>query len=81
MRRSSLSAPLLVWLLGAVIACSGEAPDPAADSAGAKAVAEEKTDLEAALERSEFPLLLWAAYSVQEEYFDKSRLDGREQLS
>ncbi len=79
MGRRSLSALALAWLLGAVIACSGDVP--AADSAEAKVVAEEKIDLEAALDRSEFPLLLWAAYSVQEEYFDKSRFDGREQLS
>ena len=81
MRRTSLSALALAWLWGAGIACSGDAPGPASDSAGVKAEGAEKIDLEAALERSEFPLLLWAAYSVQEEYFDKSRFDGREQLS
>ncbi|MEZ4380086.1 MAG: MXAN_5808 family serine peptidase [Nannocystaceae bacterium] len=68
----------LAWLLGASVACSSNAPTPAADSTKDAAAAE--IDLEALLEGRTFPLLLWSAYSVQQEYFDADRFDGREQL-
>ncbi|MCB9568374.1 MAG: PDZ domain-containing protein [Myxococcales bacterium] len=79
MRRRRLPSALVVtWLWGAALACSGDAPTPGGDS---PAVAEEaKADLEALLKDREFPLLVWSAFSVQEEYFDKDRFDPRGQL-
>ncbi|MCA9661814.1 MAG: PDZ domain-containing protein, partial [Myxococcales bacterium] len=68
----------LAWLLGASLACQSNAPTPAADSGSTEAAAE--IDVEALLEGRTFPLLLWSAYSVQQEYFDADRFDGREQL-
>ena len=69
---------MVTWLWGAALACSGNAPTPGGDS---PAVTEEaKVDLEALLKDREFPLLVWSAFSVQEEYFDKDRFDPRGQL-
>jgi len=79
MRRRPLTALAFVWLCGLPLACSSDAPTPAADSPRAEAK-DAKADLEALLEGRAFPLLVWAAYIVQDEYYDKTRLDGREQL-
>jgi len=81
MRRKLSSALAVTWLWGASFACSTDAPTPAVDSKGAETKEEAAIDLEALLTDREFPLLLWAAYSVQQEYYDKSRFDDREQLA
>lgn len=79
MRRRPLTALALAWLCGLPLACQGDAPTAAADSPKADAK-DAKVDLEALLEGREFPLLAWAAYTVEDEYYDKTRFDGREQL-
>lgn len=75
---------LLSWLVlgGAGCRDRNDAPATAADSREAAesdgAVAPE--DPLADLEERAFPLLVWSAHRVEQEYFDKQRFDPREQL-
>ncbi len=78
--------PLLVSLcLGWLAACGSPSEDPAAARAAKpdpEATPASEPDLRAqlGLDQRSFPLTVWAAYVIQTEYFDKSRLDPRVQL-
>jgi carboxyl-terminal processing protease len=72
--------------LASVLLCACSAKDPGEAAAAARpaedAVAPEidvATRLQ--LDRRRFPLTVWAAYVVQQEYFDKERFDPREQFA
>ncbi|MCX4245159.1 MXAN_5808 family serine peptidase [Paraliomyxa miuraensis] len=59
----------------------GDAPAPSADStANESDTGVVPDDPLADLEDRAFPLLVWSAYRVEQEYFDKERFDPREQL-
>lgn len=72
-----------VLALGLLPGCPAKTPDePAAGPIEAADQEADEPDLKVLLRLDErrFPLLVWAAYVVQKEYFDKARLDPREQL-
>ncbi len=73
---------LLVGLgLGFATACPPPPPTP--DTTPEATVPEAPTDLRQFLRLADrpFPLLAWAAYSVEAEYYDPKRLNPREQLA
>ncbi len=71
---------LLLLLSSLAIGCK-DAPPPAEDSTPAsKTDVGEGEDRLADLEDRAFPLLVWSAYRVEQEYFDKGRFDPRGQL-
>ena len=81
--RRALALALSLALAGGP-ACSGNAPTPAADSAATTTPppADAEADPMAALRLDEraFPLLVWAAWAVEREYFEPRRLDPPAQL-
>lgn len=94
-RRSPVFFPGMSGLrrvgLGLLLAlgCRADASAPAtgakaeagSESAASEAGTEEEVDPRLAnLEKRSFPLLIWAAHIVSQEYFDKDRVDAREQL-
>src|SRR5687767_14657921 len=72
--------------LASVLLCACSAKDPGEAAAAARpaeeAVAPE-VDVAAQLQldRRKLPLTVWTAYVVQTEYFDKERIDPREQFA
>lgn len=77
--RRPLALALSLALAGA---CSPNAPTPASDSpAGSTGAVEVDPAALLRLEERSFPLLLWAAWTVEHEYFDPRRLDPPGQLA
>jgi carboxyl-terminal processing protease len=82
---SGLSRLALSVALVAGCRADASSPTPHSEEAAAE-VAEAKPDVGdvhprlADLESRTFPLLVWAAHQVDQEYFDKQRFDPREQL-
>lgn len=75
----------LAALLGlALAACSSPdkvgAPRTDAAPAGDRAAGEVDLFTHLQLDKRRFPLVVWSAYVVQDEYFDPTRFDPREQL-
>lgn len=69
--------------LGLFSACLTRTPEePAASSQRAEPEEPEEPDLNVLLklDQRRFPLTVWSAYVVEKEYFDKARLDPREQM-
>lgn len=70
--------------LAAVLLCACPAKDPA-EAAAVRVTDEAAAEVDLAtrlqLDRRRFPLTVWTAHVVQAEYFDKDRLDPREQFS
>ncbi|MCY1010670.1 S41 family peptidase [Nannocystis pusilla] len=72
--------------LASVLLCGCSAKDPgeaAAAARPAEEAAEPEVDVAARLQldRRRFPLTVWAAWVVQAEYFDKERINPREQFA
>ena len=72
--------------LASVLLCACSAKDPGEAAAAARPAEEAAApELDVAarlqLDRRRFPLTVWAAYVVQQEYFDKERINPREQFA
>lgn len=84
--RRRLALPSLL-ALGCLAAGCRDRSDAAAAAGDATVVADSGTsgsvpdDPLADLEERAFPLLVWSAYRVEQEYFDKERFDPRAQLT
>lgn len=77
------AARRLALLLGLCVSCSksdASAPADHSPSIPENAPAPAESDDAPDLSDHSFPLLVWAAHTVQQEYFDKSRIDPRAQL-
>ncbi len=76
----------LALALALVFGCKADASAPTEDSNDPSQLEPAKTDAGGVhprlldLESRAFPLLVWAAHQVDQEYFDKQRFDPREQL-
>ncbi|MCA9705580.1 MAG: PDZ domain-containing protein [Myxococcales bacterium] len=67
-------------LLSLLVAGCKDAPAQTEHSEAAKTDVGQGDDPLADLEERAFPLLVWSAYQVEQEYFDKERFDPRGQL-
>lgn len=73
---------LAAVLAAQLAACSGKDPGaapPAAGPVAAQAEVDLRTQLQ--LDRRRFPLTVWAAHVIQTDYFDKDRIDPRQQFA
>lgn len=70
--------------LGLVSACFPKEPGEPAEAPRPQAEATEAPEVDLAtylqLDKRRYPLAVWSAFVVQQEYFDKARLDPREQM-
>src|SRR5690606_3153528 len=82
--RLMVAGRVAAGLVASILLSACPAKDPSQAVPAVRATADEvEVDLakQLQLDRRRFPLTVWAAHVVQAEYFDKGRLDPREQFS
>jgi carboxyl-terminal processing protease len=83
MRLAGCSA-LVAWALALALGCSDDASNGGPDSTSGQKTGAEEPQVDMAeklgLDQRHFPLLIWSAYIVSEDYFDPGRFEPKAQI-